>query len=166
MNQLYTPWRMRYLRGETKKEAVDCVFCDRANNPQADAVNYVVARSQFVYVVLNIYPYNNGHVMVIPYTHVPTPEALPPEALADLMLTINRSMAAIRDVYQPQGYNIGANLGAIAGAGIADHFHMHIVPRWAGDSSYMSVVGQTRVIPETLEDTWRKLRDVWPTNHA
>jgi ATP adenylyltransferase len=162
MEHLYTPWRMSYLRGE-KKPDVDCVFCDRATTPDSDQANFVVARSQFVYVVLNIYPYNNGHVMVIPYQHIPTSEALSPEGLCDLMVMVNRAMAAIRVVYQPQGFNLGANLGAAAGAGIAAHFHMHIVPRWAGDSSYMSVIGQTRVIPETLEDTWRKLREAWVT---
>ncbi len=152
---------MKYLRGEDKKPKVDCVFCAKVTSPD-DAAEHVVARSQFVYVTLNLYPYNNGHLMVVPYAHVPSPEALPTEALTDLMLTANKAIAALRKVYNPQAFNVGANLGEAAGAGIAEHFHLHIVPRWAGDTNYMTVVAETRVIPDLLEETWRRLREVWP----
>jgi ATP adenylyltransferase len=101
--------------------------------------------------------------MVIPYAHVPSPEALPVEALTNLMVTANNALTALRKVYKPMAFNMGANLGEAAGAGIAGHFHLHIVPRWAGDTNFMSVVGNTRVIPDLLEDTWRKLREAWPT---
>jgi len=160
MDHLYTPWRMNYLRGNGKKPAVDCVFCAKVTAD--DAEEHVVYRSQHVYVTLNLYPYNNGHLMVIPYEHIPTSEMLSAEALTDLMVTTNKAIAALRTVYSPQAFNIGANLGSAAGAGIASHFHMHVVPRWAGDTSFMSVVGETRVIPEDLEVTWRKLREAWP----
>ncbi len=169
MDHLYTPWRMAYLRGENRLPAVDCVFCAKAalagnasaQQEQNEQQEYIVARSTFVFVTLNLYPYNNGHLMVVPYAHVASPEALPAEALTDLMLMTNHALAALRKVYNPQAFNIGANLGAAAGAGIADHFHMHVVPRWAGDTNYMTVVSDTRVIPDLLEDTWRKLREVW-----
>ena len=165
MEHLYTPWRMSYLRGESKKPAVDCIFCAKAaaTGDAAEQEEHIVARSKFVFVTLNLYPYNNGHLMVVPNQHVPSPEDLPPEVLTDLMLTTNHALAALRKVYNPQAFNVGANLGEAAGAGIADHFHLHIVPRWAGDTSYMTVLAETRVIPDLLEDTWRKLREAWPT---
>lgn len=150
---------MSYLRGEKKAE-VGCIFC--AKIAADDATEHVVYRSQHVFVALNLYPYNNGHLMVIPYAHLPSMEDMPPEALTDLMLTANRSLAALRKVYNPNAFNVGANLGEAAGAGVAGHFHLHIVPRWSGDTNYMSVVGNTRVIPDSLDDTWRKLREAWP----
>lgn len=164
MEHLYTPWRMSYLRGETKRPKVDCIFCAKttALNEAAQQDELVVARSRLVFVTLNRYPYNNGHLMIVPYEHVPSPENLSTEALTDLMLTTNHALAALRKIYNPQAFNIGANLGVAAGAGVADHFHLHIVPRWGGDTSYMTVVADTRVIPDLLIDTWRKLREVWP----
>ncbi|GAB4550009.1 MAG: HIT domain-containing protein [Anaerolineae bacterium] len=158
--QLYTPWRLSYLRGE-KKKTVDCIFC--AKIQAEDAAEHIVHRSQYVYVTLNLYPYNNGHVMIIPYQHVPSLEDLPPEALTDLMLSTNKVIATLRKVYNPAAFNIGANVGEAAGAGIAGHFHLHVVPRWSGDTNFISVVGSTRVIPEELDITWRKLREAWPT---
>ena len=168
MEYLYTPWRMAYLRGENKKPDVDCIFCAKAaaSDAASDQQELVVARSTFVFVTLNRYPYNNGHLMIVPYEHVPSPENLSAEALTDLMLTTNHALAALRRVYNPQAFNVGANLGAAAGAGIADHFHLHIVPRWAADTSYMTIVSDTRVIPELLEVTWRKLREAWPGTQA
>ncbi len=165
LDHLYTPWRMAYLRGENKQPAVDCVFCAKAalTGEASAQQEHIVARSTFVFVTLNLYPYNNGHLMIVPYAHVASPEVLPAEALTDLMVTANHALGALRKVYSPQAFNVGANLGAAAGAGIADHFHLHIVPRWAGDTNYMTVVADTRVIPDLLEDTWLRLRDVWPT---
>ncbi len=168
LDHLYTPWRMGYLRGENKRPVMDCVFCAKAavaGNASAqqeqDQQEHILARSTFVFATLNLYPYNNGHLMVAPYAHVASPEAMPAEALTDLMLMTNHALGALRKVYNPQAFNVGANLGAAAGAGIADHFHLHIVPRWAGDTNYMTVVADTRVIPDLLEDTWRSLREVW-----
>ncbi|MEP7288833.1 MAG: HIT domain-containing protein [Chloroflexota bacterium] len=165
MDHLYTPWRMPYLTGETgeKGSTVSCVFCHKATfvDDAKDQAETIVARSKFVFVTLNKFPYNNGHLLVVPYVHVPSIEDLPADALTDLMLTTNHALAALRKVYNPQGFNVGMNLGGAAGAGIAAHMHQHIVPRWAGDTNYLSIIGDTRIIPDLLEDTWRKLRDVW-----
>jgi ATP adenylyltransferase len=167
MDHLYTPWRMNYLRGEDKKPTVDCIFCAKVSpNGVDERAEHIVARSRFVFVTLNLYPYNNGHLMIVPNAHVASPEDLPDEALTDLMVTMNRALAALRKVYNPQAFNIGANLGAAAGAGIAGHFHLHVVPRWAGDTNYMTVLAETRVIPDLLDDTWRKLREAWPDQQA
>lgn len=162
---LWTPWRMPYLRGENRRQVEGCVFCLKgrgdAGDPEFDSREYVVARSERVYVALNMYPYNNGHMLIIPYAHVPSMEQLPPETLLDLMLTANKALAALRKVYHPQAFNLGANIGADAGAGIPDHFHVHIVPRWNADTGYITVVGGVRVIADLLDDTYRQLRDVW-----
>jgi ATP adenylyltransferase len=156
---LWTPWRMAYIKGE-KKPLEGCVFCDK-RDPANDAVDFIVARSDYVYVVLNIYPYNNGHVMIVPYEHVHSQEDLGHDALVDSAVTTNRALAVLRKVYNPPAFNIGANIGAAAGAGIAAHYHFHIVPRWAGDANFMSVVGDTRVIPDTLENVHRDLKAAW-----
>lgn len=151
---LWTPWRMKYIKREGKPAG--CVFCDK-HDPATDAADYIVARSEYVYVVLNIYPYSGGHVMVVPYEHVSSQEDLPTPALTDLMLTVNRSLKAIRRAYNPPAFNLGVNLGEAAGAGIAAHYHFHIVPRWQGDANFMTVIGQTRVIPDTLDGVYRDL---------
>ncbi|MFN8447271.1 MAG: HIT domain-containing protein [Anaerolineae bacterium] len=158
MDHLYTPWRMAYIRGE-KKSVEGCVFCTLAAD--FDNATQVIARSEHVFVTLNLYPYNNGHLMVVPYEHVQSQEQLPPEALTDLMLTVNRALAALRKAYNPQAFNIGANIGAAAGAGISEHYHFHVVPRWNGDANFMSVVGSTRVIPDTLDNVYRDVRQAW-----
>jgi ATP adenylyltransferase len=149
---------MAYIRGE-RKPVEGCVFCNLAADVDNDT--QVVARSKFVYVTLNLYPYNNGHLMVVPYEHIQTQEALETEALTDLMLTVNRCIGALRKVYHPAAFNLGANIGSAAGAGLAEHYHFHIVPRWNGDANFMSVVGDTRVIPDTLENTYRELKQAW-----
>lgn len=159
---LWTPWRMPYLRGEDKKNYDGCVFCVKATS-EKDAEEYIVYRSEFVYVALNMYPYNNGHLLIIPYVHAPSVEALPPETLTDLMLTLNKSLAALRRVYSPQAFNIGINVGAGAGAGIPEHVHMHIVPRWEADTGFMTVIGGARMIPDLLDETYKQLREKWDT---
>jgi ATP adenylyltransferase len=160
MDRLYTPWRMAYIKGE-KKPVEGCVFCNKVN--ANDDVEHVIARSEFVYATLNRYPYSNGHVMVVPYAHVATQEELPVEALTDMMVTINRVLAVLRQAYHPAAFNLGANLGQSAGAGIAEHFHFHIVPRWPGDANFMTTVSNTRVIPDTLDNTYRDLKQTWDT---
>lgn len=157
---LWTPWRMPYLRGEDKKQHDGCVFCIKATG-ENDAAEYVVARSQQVYVALNMYPYNNGHLLIIPYTHVGTVEDLLPDALLDLMTTLNKAIAALRKVYRPQAFNVGINIGAAAGAGIAEHVHMHVVPRWNADTNYMTITAGTRIIPDMLDNTYRELKAAW-----
>lgn len=149
---------MAYIRGE-RTPVEGCIFCNKVNGD--DDEEHIVARSAFVYVTLNRYPYNNGHTMVVPYAHVASQEELAEEALTDLMLTTNRTLAALRQLYQPQAFNLGANIGTAAGAGIAEHYHFHIVPRWQGDSNFMSTVGDTRVIPDSLDNTYRELKAIW-----
>jgi ATP adenylyltransferase len=158
MEHLWTPWRMAYIRAENKSQN-GCVFCAKLEN--GDDAEHIIARSHFVYVTLNRYPYNNGHLMVVPYEHISSQEDLPVAALTDLMLTTNRAIAALRRLYHPQAFNLGANIGEAAGAGIAEHYHFHIVPRWPGDANFMSTVGHTRVIPDTLDNTYRELKAIW-----
>ncbi len=158
MSHLWTPWRMAYIRGE-KKPVEGCVFCKKVNGN--DDEEHIIARSQYVYVTLNLYPYNNGHLMIVPYEHVSSQEALPIEVLTDLMVTINKALATLRAAYNPQAFKLGANIGTAAGAGIAEHYHFHIVPRWNGDSNFMGVVGSTRVIPDTLDNTYKELKAHW-----
>ncbi|MDX1994434.1 MAG: HIT domain-containing protein [bacterium] len=158
MEHLYTPWRMAYIKGE-KTPVEGCVFCNKVHAD--DAAEHIVARSEFVYVTLNRFPYSNGHLMVVPYTHVASQEELPVEALTDLMVTVNRALAALRQVYNPPAFNLGANLGAAAGAGIAAHYHFHIVPRWPGDVNFMTAVADTRIIPDTLDNTFADLKRAW-----
>jgi len=123
----------------------------------------VVYRSAHVYATLNLFPYNNGHLLIVPYAHVGDLTDLAPDALTDLMQTAQQAVTALRAIYHPQAFNMGLNLGPAAGAGIAEHLHMHIVPRWEGDNNYMTVIAQTRIIPDLLADTYHKLREAWPT---
>jgi ATP adenylyltransferase len=146
---------MAYIKGE-RVPVEGCIFCNKI--AADDVAEHIVYRSQYVYVTLNRYPYNNGHLMVVPYEHVASQEALSADALTDLMLTVNRALAALRAAYNPQAFNLGANLGAAAGAGIAEHYHFHVVPRWAGDSNFMTAVGDTRVIPASLDETYTDLK--------
>jgi ATP adenylyltransferase len=167
---LWTPWRMPYLKGEEKKQYDGCPFCIKGkgdkNDPEFDRKETIVARSEHVYAALNTYPYNNGHMLIIPYAHVPSMENLPPEVLIDLMHMVNRALRALRRVYDPQAFNVGANIGAEAGAGIPDHFHFHIVPRWNADTGFVTVVGGARVIPDMLDATWRQLQEVWKNDNS
>jgi len=158
MKHLYTPWRMAYIKGE-KKPVDGCVFCNKIAS--SDEEEHIIARSTYVYVTLNRYPYNNGHLMVVPYEHVDSQEALEADALMDLMTTINMTLVVLRAAYNPPAFNIGANIGEAAGAGIAAHYHFHIVPRWPGDANFMSTVAETRVIPDTLENSYQDLKLQW-----
>jgi ATP adenylyltransferase len=155
---LWTPWRMDYVRGP-KQPVEGCIFCNKITADSAQ--EHVLARSAYVYVTLNLYPYNTGHLMVVPYEHVSSQESLETEALSDMMLNINRGLAVLRKAYNPPAFNIGANLGQAAGAGIAEHFHFHIVPRWPGDANFMSVIGETRIIPDTIDHMYEELRGIW-----
>jgi ATP adenylyltransferase len=159
MDHLYTPWRMSYIRGD-KPDDEGCVFCAAQAKTDDDAL--IVARGQFHFVILNRYPYNNGHLMIVPYAHIGSLEALDGAGLAELMALTQQAVAALRDIYQPAGFNLGANIGPAAGAGIAEHFHFHIVPRWPGDANFMTITGDTRVIPDTLERTYQEVKAAWP----
>jgi ATP adenylyltransferase len=166
MKHLWSPWRMQYLRGQDKPATAPlgrptCIFCALPREDR-DPENLIVRRAELAFVILNLYPYNNGHLMVVPYRHTPSLEQLDAPTLTELMVLTTQALTALRAIYNPQAFNLGANIGAAAGAGIADHVHLHVVPRWAGDTNYMSTVAETRVIPERLEDTYRLLREAWP----
>ncbi len=157
MNQLWSPWRMEYI-GNNKVEG--CVFC-MVQEQQDSAENLIVFRGKYAFVILNRYPYTSGHLMVIPYVHKPNLEELDSESRTEMIELTSRCTTVLRTVYKPQGYNIGVNIGEAAGAGVKEHVHIHIVPRWVGDTNFMSSVGQTRVLPETLEDTYRRVKEAF-----
>jgi len=145
---------MTYL---TEERSQGCIFCLKAAE-QSDVENLILWRGERAFIMLNRYPYTSGHLMVIPYAHVPSVEDLPSETLTEIMQLVNRSLAALRRAMAPEAFNIGANLGHAAGAGIAEHVHMHVVPRWEGDTNFMPVLADVRVIPEFLSETYRKVR--------
>lgn len=148
---------MAYIKGPERHEK--CFLCDASEDPEEkDEENLIVARGEHVFVILNLYPYNTGHLMVAPYRHVGELDDLTHEELDEVWSWTRRSVAAHREASQPQGFNIGINLGAVAGAGIPGHFHLHVVPRWGGDTNFMPVVGETRVLPELLAQTYERLR--------
>lgn len=157
MDYLVTPWRMAYIRGE--KKAAGCVFCDAPGQIDEDAL--ILARGRHVYAILNLFPYNTGHLMIVPYPHVSTPDALTADALLELMQFTNRAIAVLRSRYNAPAFNIGANIGGAAGAGIAEHFHFHIVPRWNGDANFMTTLASARVLPDTLINSQRELKETW-----
>ena len=134
-----------------------CIFCHAVKNPADDEKNFVLHRGAHSFVILNLYPYISGHMMIAPYAHLGELHAAPKEATDEMMDLAKRCNTALRDVYRPDGFNVGMNLGRAAGAGIADHIHMHIMPRWAGDTSFMTSVADTRVLPEDLPTTYQKL---------
>jgi ATP adenylyltransferase len=134
------------------------VFCGIAASPDKDASNFVLHRGEHAFVLLNLYPYITGHLMVVPYLHTSEFDAVPKEITDDMMDLAKRSQTALREVYSPSGFNMGMNLGSAAGAGIADHIHIHLLPRWSGDTNFMTTVGESRVIPEALEATYQKLK--------
>ena len=136
----------------------ECVFCRIAANPNQDATNFVLHRGAHAFVVLNLYPYITGHLMIVPYLHTSEFDAVAKEITDEMMDLAKRGQTALREAYSPSGFNLGMNLGLAAGAGIADHLHIHLLPRWAGDTNFMTTVGEARVLPEALEITYAKLR--------
>ena len=155
--RLWAPWRLEYIRGPKDEE---CIFC-RAAEGDDDERNHVVYRGERCFVILNAYPYNNGHVMIAPFVHEPTIEPLDSATLAELMELAKRSAQTLREVYDPEGFNYGINQGKPAGAGIEEHVHMHVVPRWSGDTNFMPVIGNTEVLPQSLADSWHELREAF-----
>jgi ATP adenylyltransferase len=155
MDYLWTPWRFAYVT--TADRAVTCVFCDKlaAGDDQRE---YIVYRGHLNYLVLNIFPYTVGHLLIVPYRHIANMIEATAEELAELISLAQRSEQALRRVYHPHGINVGMNIGRSAGAGVAGHLHLHILPRWDADSNFMSIVAETRVLPEDLTVTWSKLR--------
>jgi ATP adenylyltransferase len=154
VDYLWTPWRYQYVtRGELHS---GCVFC-AASSGDDDRANLIVHRASHNFVILNRFPYTNGHVMVVPFQHVSTLQDLAEEALLEMIRLARECEKHLRATYRPDGLNIGMNLGRSAGAGIADHVHMHVLPRWFSDTNFMTVTGETRVLPEDLPMTWEKL---------
>ncbi len=160
MDYLWSPWRFQYI---SRAEATDaCVFCSIAA-AHDDAANYVLHRGARCFVVLNRYPYTSGHLMIVPYEHVATLEEAGGETLAEMMRLCGTAEARLRESYRPRGFNLGMNIGECAGAGVAGHIHMHVLPRWPADANFMTTVGETRVLPEDLAVTYDKLRTGWGT---
>ena len=178
---LWTPWRMQYITGgndggeraaqETsppvaadeadlpQMESTGCVFCDRARMPaEHDRANLVLLRGERNFVILNLYPYNSAHMMVVPYLHTADFASLDARTAGEMTALLQEMLRVVSKEYKPEGFNVGMNLGRIAGAGVADHVHMHLVPRWAGDTNFMPVVGATKVMPELLETTYDRLK--------
>ena len=155
MNHLWSPWRMEYIENHSKDE--ECVFCS-AQSQEDSAENLIAYRGQRAYVILNRYPYTSGHLMVVPFEHKATLEELDPLTRAEMMELTALCMTVLREVYNPQAFNMGANIGEAAGAGVKEHVHIHVVPRWAGDTNFMSVLGESRVLPESLANTYQRLK--------
>ena len=158
MDHLWSPWRYQYVQKE--KTSAGCVFCQAAADDR-DEENLVVHRARKNYIILNRYPYSTGHLMVIPYEHVDMLQYASEETLQEMMLLTQRAQIHLREVYRPPGFNLGMNLGESAGAGIAEHIHMHVLTRWPGDTSFITTIAETRVLPEDLMVTWRKLHDAF-----
>ncbi len=156
MNHLWSPWRMEYIENHNKEEG--CVFCE-AQAKADSAENLIAFRGERAFVILNRYPYTSGHLMVIPFVHKPNLEDLDPPTRAEMMELTTRCTTILKSIYNSQGFNIGVNIGEAAGAGVKEHVHIHIVPRWKGDTNFMSSLGETRVIPEDLEVTYQRVKN-------
>lgn len=162
LQRLWTPWRMSYIRGE--RRAVDgCPFCVLPGPEFSDEEALILYRGAHAYVILNAFPYNPGHLMAVPYRHVAGYDELTEEEAVEMTTLCRRAVRALKEVSGPTAFNIGINVGAVAGAGIGDHIHQHVVPRWAGDTNFMPLIGQTRVLPELLEETYQRLAPAFRT---
>ena len=155
--RIWAPWRLEYVKDASKDSHEGCIFCT-APAEDDDRGNLIVHRGERCYVILNKFPYTNGHLMVAPYAHLATLPDLDAETVAEMMALAQKAITVLDEVYGPQGYNAGLNQGRIAGAGYADHIHLHVVPRWAGDTSFMPVLADTRVMPQSLEESYDALR--------
>jgi len=154
MDHLWSPWRYKYIASADKRD--ECVFC-RINREQKDAENFVVHRARLNFIVLNLFPYTSGHLMIVPYEHKASLVDFDTATTTEVLELAKRSQLALEAEYHPDGFNIGMNLGRSAGAGVADHLHLHVVPRWSGDANFVSIVGETRVLPEDLATTLARL---------
>jgi ATP adenylyltransferase len=154
MDYLWTPWRYAYVSGAAP--VTGCVFCNAPS--ETDEKARIVYRGPQCYIILNTFPYTSGHVMIVPYAHLDELSKLPPDAAQEMMTLTQRMEVVLRDLYRPDGINLGMNLGKAAGAGVAGHIHMHMLPRWIADANFMSVIGEARVLPEALDVTWERIR--------
>lgn len=153
MKRLWAPWRMEYLEGD---DVEGCIFCEKPAEDE-DRANYLLYRGEWSYIIMNKYPYSNGHLMVAPYEHLGQLPDLDERTRAEIMELSTLCTQLLKEILHPDGFNVGANMGKAAGAGFDEHFHMHVVPRWIGDTNFMAVVGDTRVIPESLDETYERL---------
>ena len=154
MDYLWTPWRYAYVTGA--EQLRKCIFCEAPKETDEEA--RIVYRGVHCYIILNTFPYTNGHVMVVPYAHLDELHKLPGDAAQEMMSLTQRMEVVLRSLYRPDGINLGMNVGKAAGAGVAGHIHMHVLPRWVADANFVSVIGETRVLPEALEMTWERVR--------
>jgi ATP adenylyltransferase len=164
LDRLWAGWRSEYIEGivaEPTGHAGECLFCRLAQLPDDDAL--VLERTERTFTVMNAYPYTSGHLMVAPFHHVGDLESLDPDEAADVMHAVQRACVALRAAYRPDGLNVGVNVGRVAGAGVPGHVHVHALPRWSGDSNFMTSVAEARVLPESLRASWERLRATWPT---
>ena len=155
--RIWAPWRLEYVKDAGKDNDEECIFCAKPAEDD-DEANLIVHRGERCFVILNLFPYTNGHLMIAPYEHLATLQELDPETIAETMALAQRAMKLLEDEYSPHGYNVGFNQGRIAGAGFENHIHMHVVPRWGGDTNFMPVLADTRVMPQTLEQSYEALR--------
>ena len=161
MDILWNPWRYDYIKGGEEENPVaknTCVFCNVLKNPATDEEKFVLYRAGFNFVILNIYPYISGHLMIVPFAHIANLDDTDKQTTDELMDLTKQCQSVLREVYQPQGFNIGINQGKAAGAGVAGHLHQHILPRWIGDANFMTPIAETRTIPEDLRTTYEKLK--------
>lgn len=158
MDYLWTPWRYQYVTTADKLEG--CPFCHKRDIGD-DRKALIVHRAQHCFIILNLFPYTSGHAMIVPYDHIDSLQKLTPEAANEMMELTRRMETVLRKLYNPDGINLGMNLGKAAGAGVAGHIHMHILPRWVADASFMTTVSETRVLPEDLETTWRRMKEAF-----
>ena len=158
MDYLWSPWRYQYVT--TAERAVECIFCVLPAEHR-DRENYIVYRGRFNFVILNRFPYTSGHLMVVPYEHAPSLEAVAEDTLLEMILLARQAEMHLRANYQPDGLNMGINVGKAAGAGVAGHIHMHVLPRWVADANFMTTVAESRVLPEDLEITWKRMREAF-----
>lgn len=158
MKHLWSPWRMTYIQSHKQEE--ECAFCTELARPDSPE-NLIVFRGRRAFVILNRYPYTSGHLMTVPYKHYSSLDALDVETRTEMMELANQAIQVLQGVYHPSGFNLGINLGEAAGAGITEHVHMHVVARWPGDTNFMSSLAETRILPEALEDTYRRVRAEW-----
>ena len=157
MDVLWSPWRYDYIKGSGEAKRDGCVFCVILNDSASDEEKFILKRAEFNFVVLNIFPYAAGHLLIVPYEHVADLNKLAKAASDEMMDLMKTAQTALTDVYHPEGFNLGINLGRAAGAGVAEHVHAHILPRWSGDVNFMTSIGETRNLPEALKTTYEKL---------
>ena len=162
MEKLWSPWRSKYIESlSNKKDDDECIFCEAAKNDVKDPENLLVHKGQLTFTLLNLYPYNNGHLMVIPFRHISDLDDLSDQEGSEIFKELQLARRALLDISHPQGFNIGANIGRISGAGIDEHIHFHIVPRWSGDTNFMPVLGEVKVISQELKETKLKLLNAY-----